>query len=135
MTVPPLPALLGGPPVRPQGPPAWPPADEAILHALQELGRATPADFDAAEQIGLRARHFEQALRFERRLGAEDVGVGLEADFGTAAIVDLAEVLELALGVAALKIHSIELLAAGDFDLELGRQRVHHGNADAMQAA
>jgi dTDP-4-amino-4,6-dideoxygalactose transaminase len=30
-----LPALLGGPPVRLQGPPPWPPPDEDILHALQ----------------------------------------------------------------------------------------------------
>ena len=30
-----LPALLGGPPTRPQGPPAWPPADPDILAALQ----------------------------------------------------------------------------------------------------
>jgi dTDP-4-amino-4,6-dideoxygalactose transaminase len=29
-----LPALLGGPPVRPQGPPDWPPADEAVREAL-----------------------------------------------------------------------------------------------------
>jgi dTDP-4-amino-4,6-dideoxygalactose transaminase len=28
------PALLGGPPIRPQGPPPWPPADEDVLHAL-----------------------------------------------------------------------------------------------------
>jgi dTDP-4-amino-4,6-dideoxygalactose transaminase len=30
-----LPAILGGPPVRPQGPPDWPPADPAIADALQ----------------------------------------------------------------------------------------------------
>jgi dTDP-4-amino-4,6-dideoxygalactose transaminase len=29
-----LPALLGGRPLRPQGPPTWPPADEAVLAAL-----------------------------------------------------------------------------------------------------
>src|SRR5438270_5277438 len=28
------PALLGGPPVRPQGPPPWPPADEEVRQAL-----------------------------------------------------------------------------------------------------
>ena len=32
----PLPALLGGLPVRPQGPPDWPTADESVLQALQE---------------------------------------------------------------------------------------------------
>src|SRR5258707_1219096 len=30
-----LPALLGGPPVRPHGPPDWPLPDEEVLHALQ----------------------------------------------------------------------------------------------------
>src|SRR5262249_20737922 len=30
-----LPALLGGPPVRPQGPPPWPVPDEDVLHALR----------------------------------------------------------------------------------------------------
>ena len=30
-----LPALLGGPPVRPQGPPDWPPPDEDVLEALK----------------------------------------------------------------------------------------------------
>jgi dTDP-4-amino-4,6-dideoxygalactose transaminase len=34
-----LPALLGGPPVRPQGPPDWPPADDAVGQALQAAFR------------------------------------------------------------------------------------------------
>lgn len=34
-----LPALLGGPPTRPQGPPAWPCADAEILDVLQQAGR------------------------------------------------------------------------------------------------
>ena len=89
-----------------------------ILDALQQRGIAAPADFDAAEQVGLRARHLEQALRLEGSLGAEDVGVGLEADAGAAAVVDLAEVFELALGMAALETHPVEFLAARDFDLE-----------------
>jgi dTDP-4-amino-4,6-dideoxygalactose transaminase len=33
------PALLGGPPVRPQGPPEWPVPDEAVLQALQAAYR------------------------------------------------------------------------------------------------
>src|SRR6185437_5183718 len=98
-------------------------------------GCTTPANLDAAEQIGLGARHLEQALRPERRLGAEDVGIRLEADGGAAAIIDLAEVFELALGMAALKIHPIELLAARDLDLEPRGQRVDHGYADAVQTA
>jgi dTDP-4-amino-4,6-dideoxygalactose transaminase len=32
-----LPALLGGPAVRPQGPPAWPPPDEDVLRALHDV--------------------------------------------------------------------------------------------------
>ncbi|MBA7621943.1 hypothetical protein ES703_29313 [subsurface metagenome] len=88
-----------------------------FLDALEQLRRALPADFDAAEQIGLRARHLEQALRLEGGLGAEDIGVRLEADARAAAVVDLAEVLELALRVAAFEAHAIEFLAARDFDL------------------
>src|SRR5690348_5946457 len=34
-----LPAILGGAPVRPQGPPDWPFSDEAILEALHEAYR------------------------------------------------------------------------------------------------
>src|ERR1022692_1785318 len=34
-----LPAILGGTPTRPQGPPAWPCADAEILDVLQQAGR------------------------------------------------------------------------------------------------
>src|SRR2546430_1767377 len=34
-----LPALLGGPPIRPQGPPDWPPPDDAVSEALQAAYR------------------------------------------------------------------------------------------------
>src|ERR1700737_4937113 len=37
--------------------------------------------------------------------------------------------------MAALERHAVELLAAGDFDLEPRGQRVHHRDADAVQAA
>src|SRR6202041_3026847 len=94
-----------------------------------------PADLNAAEQIGLGARHLEQALRPEGGLGAEDIGIRLEPDTRAAAVVDLAEVLELALGVAALERHAIEFLAAGDLDLEPRGKGVDHGHADAMEAA
>ena len=106
-----------------------------VFNTFQKLRRATPADLDAAEQIGLGARHLEEALRFEGRLGAENLGVRPKADFGAAAVVDLAEVFEFALGMAALERHAIEFLAARDFDLEPRGQRVHHGHADAVQAA
>src|SRR5262249_4112426 len=106
-----------------------------VLDALEQLRRALPADLDAAEQVRLRARHLEQALRLEGRLRTENFGIRLEADAGAATVIDLAEVLELALGMAALKAHTIELLAARDFDLEARGQRVDHGHADAVQAA
>ena len=91
--------------------------------------------FDAAEQIGLRARHLEQPLRLEGGFGAENVGVRLEADPGAPAVVDLAEIFELALGMTALERHLVELLLARDLDLEQRGQRVDHGDADAVQAA
>src|SRR6185369_5703757 len=94
---------------------------------------AAPADLDAAEQIGLGARHLEQTLRLEGRLAAEDIAVRLEADAGAAAVVDLAEVLQLALGLAALETHPVKLLAP--CDLEPRGKCIDHGNADAMQAA
>ena len=106
-----------------------------VLDALEQLGRALPANLDAAEQIGLRARHLEQALRLESGLGAEDVGVGLEADAGAAAVVDLAEVFELALGMAALETHAVEFLAARDLDFEPRGEGVDDGDTDAVQAA
>ena len=106
-----------------------------VLDALEQRRVAAPANFDAAEQIGLRARHLEQPLRLEGGLGAENLAVRLEADLGAAAVVDLAEVFELALGMTALERHAVELLAARDLDLEPRGQRVHHGHADAVQAA
>ena len=106
-----------------------------IIDALEQGRVAVPADFDAAEQIGLGARHLEQPLRLEGRLGAENIGIRLEPDTRAAAVVDLAEVLELALGMAALEAHAIEFLAAGDLDLEPRGEGVDHGHADAMQAA
>ena len=41
--------------------------------AAEQRGRAAPADFDAAEQIGLRARHLEDARRIEFGAGAENL--------------------------------------------------------------
>ena len=92
-----------------------------ILDTLQQFRIAVPADFDAAEQIGFRARHLEQPLWLERGFGAEDLGVGLETDLGAAAVVDLAEVLELALGMAAFERKPIEFLFARHLDLEARR--------------
>src|SRR5260221_6678758 len=89
-----------------------------ILDALEQCGIAAPADFDAAEQIGLGASHLEQPLRLERSLGAENLGVRFEADLGAAAAVDLARLLEAALAIAALERPTVELFAAGVLELE-----------------
>src|SRR5580704_9184427 len=88
------------------------------FHAVQELGRAYPADFDASEQIGLRAGHLEDALRLQPRLGAEDLRIGTKANPGAAPVRYAAERFELALRGAALEDLPIERLAAGNYDLE-----------------
>ncbi len=106
-----------------------------VVDTAQQFGIAVPADFDAAEKVGLRPCHLEQALRLERRLGAENVGVGLEANAGAAAVVHLAEVFQLALGMAALERHLVELLLARDFHLEARGEGVDHRDADTVQTA
>ena len=59
----------------------------------------------------------------------------MEADARAAAVVNLAERLQLALRLAALERHLVELLLARDLDFEQVRQRVHHRHADAVQPA
>jgi hypothetical protein len=105
------------------------------VDAGEQLLGATPADLDATEQIGLGARHLEDARRLERHFCAEDLRVGLEAHRGAAPVRRTAEILELALGDAALEHLAIELLAARHFDLDALGQRVDHRDADAVQAA
>ena len=106
-----------------------------VLDAAQQFLGARPADFDAAEQISLRARHLEHALGLEMRLGAENLRVGPEAHFGAAPVRRLAGFLQFGLRLAALERHAVELLAARDLDLHALGQRVRHRNADAVQAA
>ena len=96
---------------------------------------AAPADFHPAEQIGLGARHLEQALRAEPRLRPKNLRVGLEPHFGAAAVVHLADLLQAVRRFAAMVHLPVELAAARDLDFELLRQRVHHRHADAVQAA
>jgi dTDP-4-amino-4,6-dideoxygalactose transaminase len=59
MTAAELPALLGGPPVRPQGPPDWSPADDEVLQALEEAYR----DGSWGKYDGGRVATLEQRLR------------------------------------------------------------------------
>ena len=54
---------------------------------------------------------------------------------GAAAAGDFAEVLDFAGGVPAGIFLFVELLAAGHFDDAMFRERVHHGDAHAMEAA
>src|SRR5579885_1922567 len=53
-----LPALLGGRPVRPQGPPDWPPPDEDVLRALQ----AAYADGSWGKYAGAYVARLEERL-------------------------------------------------------------------------
>ena len=67
--------------------------------------------------------------------GAENLRVGMEAHLGAAPVRRLAGVLQLALRLAALEHHLVELLAARDLDLHAVGQRVGDRDADAVQAA
>ncbi len=103
--------------------------------AADERGIALPADLDAAEEVGLGARHLEQAGRLEGAALAEDLLVRLEADQRPAPVHDGAELLQLALRLAALELHGVKLLAARDLDVQRLRQGVHDGDADPVQPA
>jgi dTDP-4-amino-4,6-dideoxygalactose transaminase len=59
-----LPALLGGPPVRPQGPPDWPPADEAVRAALLAAWR----DGSWGKYHGGHVRRLEERLAANHRV-------------------------------------------------------------------
>src|SRR4051794_30343690 len=54
----PLPALAGGPPLRPQGPPPWPIPDEEVLQALHDAYR----DGSWGKYHGEYVERLEQAL-------------------------------------------------------------------------
>ncbi len=105
-----------------------------VLDALQQGRGAAPADLDAAEQVGLRARHLEQAARIEPVL-AEDLGIGMEAHLRAAPVLHPPDRLDRPLRVAAGEGLAVEGLVAGDLDLEHVREGVHHRDADAVQAA
>src|SRR5215468_2899662 len=94
-----LPALLGGPAVRPQGPPDWPPADEDVLRSLQ----AAYADGSWGKY------HGAFVARLEERL-AEYHGVAhaLSCGSGTFAV-------ELALRALKIGPEDEVLLAAYDY--------------------
>ena len=83
-------------------------------------------------------RHLAQALdeRLRAELGLlEDGGVGPERD-GRAVLLRRPDLGELVLGLAALGevLHPLAAVTV-DLDVESARQRVHHRDADAVQAA
>ena len=59
-----LPALLGGPPLRPQGPPDWPPPDDAVSQALQSAYR----DGSWGKYAGGRVERLEQRLAHDHHV-------------------------------------------------------------------
>ncbi len=72
-----LPALLGGPPVRPQGPPDWPPPDDDVLRSLQDAY----ADGSWGKYAGA------YVARLEERLAEyHGVGYALACGSGTFAV-------------------------------------------------
>ncbi len=97
--------------------------------------RAFPADLDAAEKIGLGARHLEQPRRIEGAALAEDRLVGLEAHLGAAPVVDFAHRFERAKRHALPEFLPVKLAVARDLDFKMDRKRVDDRNADAVQAA
>src|SRR5437868_15433078 len=72
-----FPALLGGPPVRPGGPPDWPPADDAVREALLAAWR----DGSWGKYHGGHVRRLEERLAV-----AYGVGFALTCGSGTFAV-------------------------------------------------
>ena len=71
----------------------------------------------------------------KRASSPEDLRIGEKAHLGAAPVRRLADDCEPARRFSAREGLAIERLGAGDLDLELLRQRVHHRDADAVQAA
>src|SRR5690606_26866094 len=92
------------------------------LFARERRG-AFPADFDAREQVGLRAGELEQPFGAEVAI-AEDLGVGHEADRSPSAVGRRAEMLQPALRMSALELLRVEFAVAGDLDAHVRAQRI-----------
>src|SRR4051812_19276688 len=94
------PALLGGPPVRPEGPPDWPPPDPDVLAAVQ----AAHADGSWGKYLG------PNVPRLEERL-AEFHGVPHVATCGSGTLA-----VEVALRAIGIGPGDEVILAAYDFE-------------------
>ena len=117
------------------------PLDELDQAALGQerlrLGRLLPLVLDADRHAAVEERELAQPVGqggvVELEDG-EDLGVGLEADDGAGAL-GLAQHRELLDRLAPDEAHVVPLAVAVDDDLQPLAERVHHRNADAVQAA
>ena len=105
------------------------------LVGRQAIRLAFPANAHATKEVSFGARHAIKRGRTESRLGAEDLGVGMERDSGAATVARAARGLELRCRLATHVLLRPDLFVARHLDLETVTERVDHGNADAMQAA
>ena len=103
--------------------------------AMNDVRIADPADLDATEQIGLRARELVEPARLEMRIRPEDLEVRLEAHGRAAPVLDRAQILQLRDGHAALIALHPEVPVARDFDFQPLRQRVDDRRTHAVKAA
>ena len=106
---------------------------DRIAFGQQALG-AFPADLDATEQVGLGARHAIEALGHEGLL-AEDLRIGMEGHRRAAPVGGGAGRLQLGRGLAAREGLRPGLAVARHLDDQLVAQRIHHRDADTVQAA
>ena len=110
--------------------------DRGLGGVAIEQGRGgLPADFDAAEQIGLGAGELVKPAGTKARVFTEDLRVGQETDGGAAAVGSGADLFQLGHRVAARKTLGKDFAIARDLDTHIRRQGVDHRYADAMQAA
>ena len=109
-----------------------------LILVLDQGGRAFPADFNAAEKIGFRPRHFEKPRRFEfQTFGTEDFRVPGKNITARAALVrrrsDFFKLgARFSLGDKSWR---YMVAPAADFDDQIVGERVNDRNADAVQAA
>src|SRR5690606_6392963 len=99
-----------------------------LLLRLLDLER----DLETRAEHGLRAQRVLES-RQRKRSRVEIFGVGPEADGRARRVLgDFADDFELSLSLAVRKAHVVFLAVAADPHLELFRQRVDDGDADAV---
>jgi hypothetical protein len=105
-----------------------------LLALLDRVAHVGQYDIDA----GIQERELAQTM-LQRREIVFDIGEGLfggeECHLGAALAVGIADLLERRHRVAMGEFDEMLLAVAPDPELQLARQRVDHGNADAVQAA